>query len=132
MTTTHARATTITSMLLASTDPDRLRRFYATVFDPVANDDMRQYGILLFGNFCLMIDKRDDIGPANAEGPRVILNFEVADAGATAARMAEWGAQWVSELEDRDGSLFGTTVDPDGNYVQFIQLSEAERASMGR
>lgn len=130
--TTAQTTTTITSMLLASTQPDRLRKFYSTVFDPVANDDMRQYGMLLFGNFCLMIDERDDIGQTNAEGARVILNFEVADAHATAARIADWGARWVSELEDRDGSLFGTTVDPDGNYVQFIQLSEAERAAMAR
>ena len=30
------------------------------------------------------------------------------------------------ELEDRDGSLFARARDPDGNYVQVVQLSEQE------
>ena len=36
----------------------------------------------------------------------------------------------MAELEDREGSLFATAQDPDGNYVQVIQLSPAERAQM--
>jgi hypothetical protein len=40
------------------------------------------------------------------------------------------GVAWLVELEDRDGSLFATAIDPDGNYVQIIQLSEAHRAVM--
>ena len=38
----------------------------------------------------------------------------------------------ISVLEDRDGSLFGTAVDPDGNHVQIIQLSDEHRAAMAR
>jgi catechol 2,3-dioxygenase-like lactoylglutathione lyase family enzyme len=36
-------------------------------------------------------------------------------------------AQWLSEVEYRepDGAWFGTVVDPDGNYVQIIELTEA-------
>ena len=33
-------------------------------------------------------------------------------------------------VEDRDGSLFGTLADPDGNAVQVIQLSPEARAAM--
>jgi hypothetical protein len=29
---------------------------------------------------------------------------------------------WLVELEEREGGLFGTLVDPDGNYVQIIEL----------
>ncbi|NUW44175.1 hypothetical protein HT134_29235 [Nonomuraea rhodomycinica] len=83
-----------------------------------------------FGAFHLIIDNRKDIGDRNPEPGRMILNFEVPDARAVVARMEELGASWVAELEDRDGSLFATVLDPDGNYVQILQLGEEARAAM--
>ncbi|GAB3711107.1 VOC family protein [Nocardiopsis nanhaiensis] len=118
------------SMLLASTDPDRLRDWYAAVLDPAGNDTMDNYRVLRFGTFYLMIDRRDDVGPKAADPTRYILNFDVGDARAVAARMDEAGTAWVAPLEDRDGSFFATAQDPDGNYVQIIQLSEEHLAAM--
>lgn len=119
------------SILLASTDPQRLHDWYAATLDPQEDTQMDQYRVLKFGDVYLLIDTRDDIGDKNPEPARVILNFDVADARAVAARMAEQGTAWHAELEDRDGSLFATAIDPDGNYVQIIQLSEEARAQMG-
>lgn len=79
-----------------------------------------------------MIDSRSDVADKNPEPGRVILNFDVDDARAVAARMNDAGTSWLAELEDRDGSLFGTAMDPDGNYIQIIQLSEEHRASMAQ
>jgi uncharacterized glyoxalase superfamily protein PhnB len=120
----------LSSMLLASANPDRLRAWYAAALAPVTERKEGGYGVLDFGGFWLMIDSREDVGDANPEPGRMILNFEVDDARATAARLDDMDASWLAELEDRDGSLFGTVVDPDGNYVQIIQLSEQQRASM--
>ncbi|PWV54725.1 MULTISPECIES: VOC family protein [Nocardiopsis] len=120
------------SMLLASADPDRLRDWYAAVLDPADNDTMDQYRVLRFGTFHLLIDQRDDIGARTADPTRVILNFDVGDARAVAALMDERGTEWVAPLEDRDGSLFATAKDPDGNYVQIIQMSEEHLAAMER
>jgi predicted enzyme related to lactoylglutathione lyase len=117
-------------MLLASTDPERLHAWYAAALGPEEDTKVDQYRILKFGSFHLLIDTRDDISDRNPEPGRVILNFDVADARAIAARMDELGTRWLAELEDRDGSLFATAVDPDGNYVQIIQLSEEHRAAM--
>ncbi|MEV0195626.1 VOC family protein [Nonomuraea sp. NPDC050691] len=117
-------------MLLASTDPERLRRWYAAALDPESEADVGGYGVLKFGAFHLVIDSRKDIGDKNPEPGRMILNFEVPDARAVAARMEGLGVSWLAELEDRDGSLFATVLDPDGNYVQIIQLSEEARAAM--
>lgn len=36
----------------------------------------------------------------------------------------------VRPLEDRDGSWFATAIDPDGNYIQIIEFSEVARAEM--
>ncbi|MBN6054281.1 VOC family protein [Nonomuraea sp. RK-328] len=118
----------LNGMLLASTDPERLRRWYAAALDPESETDVGGYGVLKFGAFHLVIDSRTDIGDKNPEPGRMILNFEVPDARAVAARLAELGVSWLAELEDRDGSLFATVLDPDGNYVQIIQLSEAHAA----
>jgi predicted enzyme related to lactoylglutathione lyase len=122
--------TSLDSMLLASADPERLRSWYVAVLDPQENTEMDQYRVLRFGTFYLMIDSRADVGDKNPEPGRVILNFDVPDARAAVARVNELGGAWLAELEDRDGSLFATAIDPDGNYVQIIQLSEAHRAAM--
>lgn len=118
------------SILLASTDPTRLGNWYAAALDPSEDETMDQYRMLKFGAVYLIIDTRSDVTDKNPEPGRMILNFDVADARAVAARLEEVGASWLAELEDRDGSLFATAIDPDGNYVQLIQLSEEHRAAM--
>ena len=122
----------LASILLASTNPKRLRDWYTEAFSVEAErtpgDD--GYDVLNFGGFYVLIDTRDDVGDVNPEPGRIILNFDVADARATAARLTDMGARWLAELEDRDGNLFATAIDPDGNYVQIVQLSEETRAAM--
>lgn len=120
------------SMLLASTDPKRLRDWYAQALGvtPQQTPD-GGYDVLDLGGFYVLIDTRDDVGEKNPEPGRMILNLDVDDARGIAARLDEMGATWLAPLEDRDGSLFATVIDPDGNYVQLIQLSEAARAEMG-
>lgn len=118
------------SILLASTDPERLRAWYVAALDPEENTDVDGYRVLKFGGFYLLIDSRSDVADKNPEPGRVILNFDVADARAVVARLDDLGVSWLAELDDRDGSLFATAIDPDGNYLQIIQLSEEERAAM--
>ncbi|WP_046471527.1 VOC family protein [Allosalinactinospora lopnorensis] len=118
------------SILLASTDPERLRSWYAAALEPEEDTKVDSYRVLRFGTFHVLIDSRDDIAGTNPEPGRVILNFDVADARAVAARLDDMGARWLAELEDREGSLFATAIDPDGNYVQIIQLSEEHRKAM--
>lgn len=120
------------SILLASADPERLHDWDAAAFDPSEDEKVDQYRVLKFGEFYLLIDSRDDVGDRNPEPGRVILNFDVPDARAVAARLEELGTTWLADLEDRDGSLFATAIDPDGNYVQLIQLSDEHRAQMER
>jgi hypothetical protein len=120
----------LSSILLSSTDPERLQAWYAGALSPDEQTKVDQYRILTFGEVHLVIDTRSDIGDRNPEPGRVILNFDVDDARAVAARLDEMGVSWLSGLEDRDSSLFGTAIDPDGNYVQIIQLSEEARAAM--
>jgi predicted enzyme related to lactoylglutathione lyase len=126
------RKPVLDGMLLASTDPKRLGEWYAAAFEPQEDVQIEVYRAMRFGGFDVLIDQRDDIGDRNPEPGRMILNFTVEDARAAAARLSAAGTTWVAELEDRDGSLFATATDPDGNYVQLIQLSREHRADMIR
>lgn len=111
------------SVLLASTDPDRLRAWYERAFGVTADAD----GFLRLGQVGLLVDGREDVAAEAAEPARVILNLEVDDAQRTARHLDSIGVTWLAPLEYRDaaGAWFGTVVDPDGNYVQIIELTDA-------
>lgn len=111
---------TLGSILLGSQDPQRLLDWYC------APDDV---GFLPFGATDVLIDGRADVDPVNREPGRMILNFHVDDARRTAAHLDELGVSWLVAVEERSGGLFGTLRDPDGNYIQIIQLSPEYVAS---
>ncbi len=121
-------APTLNSMLLASTDPERLGDWYAAAFEPAQDTEANGYRILSLGGFTVLIDRRDDVAATNPEPGRMILNVDVADARAVAQRLDDMGVTWKAKLEDREPGLFATAVDPDGNYVQVIQLHDGHRA----
>jgi hypothetical protein len=113
----------IDTILLASTDPGRLREWYQQAFGVAANVD----GFLEFGEVGVLIVPRDDVHPQTQEPGRVIINVTVPDAKAAATHLDSMGVSWVAELEYRqhDGLWFATAHDPDGNYVQIIEVTEA-------
>jgi len=112
--------TMIRSALLASTHPERLRRWYMEATGAAPDTD----GFLDYRTLGVLVDPRDDIAPQAAEPARLILNYHVTDIHAVAARLEKLGAPWVAPVEYRDAGLwFGTVEDPDGNYVQFIETT---------
>ena len=116
------------SILLASTEPERLRAWYADVFDVEPDAD----GFLQLGDVAVLVDGRDDVAARNPEPDRVILNFHVDDARGTARRLAEAGATMLVEPEWRGQAWFATALDPDGNCLQVIELSDEYYTSRGR
>ncbi|GGB31770.1 hypothetical protein GCM10011492_23020 [Flexivirga endophytica] len=123
-------STQVTSVLIGTRDVDRLHSWYAAVLPPRREEQMQQYRVLDYRGFWLFLDPRDDVRATAADPHRFLLNIEVDDAEAVAQRADHIGTTWVSPLEDRDGSLFGTMQDPDGNAIQIIQLSEAAKKEM--
>ena len=122
--------TTLGSIMLGTRDAEQLHRWYTTVLPPESDDVQDHYRILGYAGFYLFIDERDDVRDSHPDPARTLLNFEVRDARATTDLMEAAGTRWVAPLEDRDGSLFATATDPDGNYVQVIQLSPEHLAQM--
>ena len=109
---------TLSSMLLGSTDPDRLRDWYRRAFEPAA---IEQVG-LDFGDLAVIVEPRDDVSATNPEPGRFIVNFHVDDVQAIAKHLDSMGVTWLVEVEEREPGWFGTLLDPDGNYVQVIQF----------
>jgi predicted enzyme related to lactoylglutathione lyase len=107
------------SVLLASSDTERLRRWYEAGFGVTANPD----GFLDFGGVSMLIDARDDVADHTTEPGRLILNFHVDDARATARELDRVGVDWLVPVERRADGWFGTLFDPDGNLIQIIELS---------
>ena len=112
---------TIGSILLASTDPDRLRSWYEQAFGVSPRPD----GFFEFGEVAILVDRRDDVAARAVEPVRVILNFHVSDASATVAHLDGLGVTWVSKLERRGDLWFAALEDPDGNVIQVIELTPA-------
>ncbi|MGB3770151.1 MAG: VOC family protein [Rhodococcus sp. (in: high G+C Gram-positive bacteria)] len=123
---------TVNSILLSSPDPDALSRWYGEVFEAEVHREMGPYGVIDLDGFYVMFDKRDDVTGANPNGARLILNLEIDDPAATAARIDEMGGEWVSALENRDGHRFATAKDPDGNWIQLIRLDDETEARMAQ
>jgi catechol 2,3-dioxygenase-like lactoylglutathione lyase family enzyme len=112
---------TLGSILLASTDPDRLRSWYEQAFGVSPNPD----GFLEFGGVAILVDRRDDVAPRSAEPVRLMLNFHVADIHESVAHLDGLGVTWVSKLELRGDVWFAALEDPDGNVIQVIELTPA-------
>ena len=106
---------------MGSADPGRLRDWYATALDAHPDPD----GVVTFGPVGVLMDKRDDVAARTVEPGRVILNYHVTDIQAHRRQLDQLGVEWASEVEYREdgGAWFGTVVDPDGNYVQLIELT---------
>ncbi|TDU90015.1 putative enzyme related to lactoylglutathione lyase [Kribbella voronezhensis] len=116
----------LNSLLLGSTDPERLKKWYVDGFHAEVNG----YGNLDLGGFVMVIEKRDDVAAATVEPGRVVLNFAVEDIEAAAAHLRTLAVDWLVEPEDRGVGWFATLVDPDGNYVQLIQMKPEYYANL--
>ncbi len=108
------------SILLGTTQPVQLRDWYRRTLAP----DQVGEGPIVLGGFLLIIDQRDDVDTKNNEPGRMILNFHVPDFDAVEAQLRAAGVDWLTPVEDRPGGRFGTFADPDGNYLQIIQLKQ--------
>lgn len=111
---------TLASLLLGTTDPDRLKAWYRAAFAPDHTGD----GPIDLGGFGVVIERRDDVDDKSTEPGRMILNFHVDDIDALAAQLDAAGVQWLVPVEDRSFARVGTFVDPDGNLLQLIQFAE--------
>jgi predicted enzyme related to lactoylglutathione lyase len=107
------------SIVISTTDPDRLRDWYAPALDTTTDDQ----GLLIVGEQRLLFFPHDEIhGPAR-EPARIMINLRVNDADAAAKHLDTIGVTWIRPLDDAPFGRIGTIADPDGNYLQLVQLA---------
>lgn len=109
------------SILLGSTRATELVQWYREVVAPDHTGD----GPIVIGELWLVIEQRDDVSDTNPEPGRSILNFHVDDFPRYQKQLDAAGVEWIAPPEDRASGRFGTFKDPDGNYLQLIQLQPA-------
>ena len=110
------------SILLAGTDPDRLRSFYREAFELTPDEN----GTLTLGGLGVIFDRRDDVAASTVE-PRVVLNIDTEDAAEVVERIEAMGVTFSVRLEDRGPGIFSTFEDPDGNLTQVLQMTQEYR-----
>jgi hypothetical protein len=116
----HMTTTALGSILVGSTDPDRLRSWYRAAFAP----DQPEQGPLNIGGVLLVFEKRTDVAAKNPEPGRSIVNFHVQDAHEAETHLNSLGVTWLAELERRSSGWFASLLDPEGSYVQIIEFAE--------
>ena len=120
MTGTAATGVRLGSVVLGSVDPQRLRSWYRTILAVEADDG--GVNLELGGASRLIFDRRADVAASSAEPGRVLVNLYVDDVEAVTARLAGLDVVWVRPVEAFPPGLISTIRDPDGNYVQLIQI----------
>lgn len=106
------------SILIGSTRATELGDWYRRIIAPDHTGD----GPIVLGELWLIIEQRDDVSETNPEPGRSILNFHVEDFDLHEAQLQAAGVEWIAPAEDRAAGRFATFKDPDGNYLQLIQL----------
>jgi predicted enzyme related to lactoylglutathione lyase len=121
MTMAQTTATTMRlgSLVLGSTDPERLSAWYRAAFAPSSEAG----GVLELSSGRLIFDRRDDLEPAPREAGRILMNLDVDDIRAAEAHLRSLDVEWIRPVEPFPAGMIATLKDIDGNYVQIVEFS---------
>ncbi len=113
--------------IIISTSLDRyesMERFYVELLGHTMRS--RRSGFVNFelgGDTRLTVTLHDGVTGSSGEPARIMINLNVDDVDAWARRAGELGALVIRLPEDESwGGRICTIADPDGNYLQFMQL----------
>lgn len=109
-------------VLLSSTDRDRLIAWYRAALEPLGAR-WEEHMLVIADGMYVGFDRREDIADKTVEPGRHFVNFSVRDIRAAERHLNTLGVRWVRPVELTDfGAWFSTVEDPDGNYIQFIEM----------
>jgi predicted enzyme related to lactoylglutathione lyase len=106
---------------ITSERPEELKRFYEGVVG--LEPDPEVGGGYWVGNALFAIDGHSETkGPAK-EPQRVLISFFVDDLAGEQKRLEDQGVKFIrSAGKEFWGGVISTFADPDGNYIQLIEL----------
>lgn len=112
----------LNSLLIGSSDPQRLVEYYTRLFGAPGYSDEKYTGWQL-GNGFVTVGPHDHVHGANAEPGRIIWNIETADVKGEFERFKVAGAIVVTEPYQPGAApeaWIATFADPDNNYFQLL------------
>jgi len=121
-------AMTHLTLNLTSAQPERMVAFYRDVLQLPPHPAFEQFGGGFFqlGDTTIVIDGHSETVGDAKEPSRFLLDFAVADLAAEKTRLEALGVIFVREPSREEwGGLLATFLDPDGNYLQLLQMPSA-------
>ena len=110
------------TLMVGTNQPDALAQFYGDVLGLERMPQFRDPVYAAAGGYIRILDHSEVSGPTQ-EPARMQINLFVDDVAAEFARIAEHGAPVLrAPSRERWGGLVATLRDPDGNYVQLLEL----------
>lgn len=111
------------SVLIGSSDPEKLAAFYEKVFD--RKPDMAEGGFhgWVVGSAFLNIGPHSEVKGSSQEPQRILLNFETNNVKEEFDRIKVLGATVIKEasaMKEAPDFWLATLADPDGNYFQLV------------
>lgn len=105
---------------ITSDQPEALREWYAEVLELPPADTPGAFDV---GGAQIIFDGHSEVHGKAQEPQRVLINFFVDDLAAERERLLAKGVEFIREPEREEwGGLITTFLDPDGNYLQFIEF----------
>lgn len=113
----------LTGVLISTTELRHaaMRQFYVETLGLVPRSDRPGFLNFDFGHSRLTIATHDGVSGIACDPARVMVNLRTADIAAVVARChAGQVIRWPER--EKWGGMVATVADPDGNFVQFLQM----------
>ena len=109
--------TTFDSIIIATEQPAVLADWYSALLqgERQSDNEVQADGLRL------VLFPHDEVSGSSAHPKRMMVNFAVDDAKTFTAHADALKVTWLRSFEPDLFGQLATIVDPDGNYVQFIQ-----------
>jgi predicted enzyme related to lactoylglutathione lyase len=106
---------------MTSENPESMVAFYRGTLElPPAEAGEGSFKV---GGATLIVDGHSRTSGPSKEPHRFLVDFVVADLAAEKARLESAGVQFIREPQrEHWGGLITTFLDPDGNYLQLIEM----------
>ena len=119
----------LSAVLIISEDAPRLATFYKDVIGIPLEDEQhgpteKHYGCEL-GDLHFAIHPLSNFKDSGANTGSIKLAFTVFDMDSFVTRLKEKGVKLAYEPKNMGFALMTALTDPDGNYIEFTQLSES-------
>lgn len=118
----------LSAVLLVSEDPAKLAEFYRDVIgvalEPEEHEGTLPHWGCTLGDIHFAIHPVEDFPDRRSGVGAVKLAFNVFDIASLAARLTGSGVSLVYPIQDTGFFLSTAILDPDGNFVEFTQMSD--------